>query len=938
MALYRVVGNYYTDLLDYLAFQQTKVGGNIEKYLSTIGMDGKKQLIDKLGLLFQRVEILKKAEQRFWENKKRTSLIFIIILSILMFIALAVIGALLIMNMKVGATLGMNKKIRMMLMYFIGYLVTFTILLLVVVNINEGRKRAERMMVETAEDIERLKKLIDVTSQLRLLLLFTAYKTSENRTVYQMLLKTNNAFLSPFIINLSQGGETNSNPMNFDINYDLIFQKYRSELLNTLNNFYANGNGYKILQKELISSSNIMIVMEFKKLLQFYYTIGVRKMNIQNAGENNVHIALDKVLIPELGNLSSLYAMANANAYTDASNPIGTKPPSEFVSSNLGNAAFKKEHDRIIMLYVYILTYGYQIHSKKLKSNSEFNTAIIPFLPTDIDISASIDTEFAQFVKDSFLEHYGKTMPTLVNDAVSSTQLSSVYLRLVQGLRHILLKYYLAASSKITGDYYFIYDAAYISENVKSKATSLNVPLETEYIDEVMTVITSNTLSDLYDSFKLQNNTDSKVSAFVNKLAQLMYTYNIKVFDNSTYILEKLNQAKPLTDDLRNTITSILAQVDKAIVLKKQSLGGGTSTSMMKFLDFPEFIVKLDEMTYNDLRMGLSTEFFKDVMDKFYYAVSNAIFTQSKTSKDIYFSHEKKFKLARISIIMVLVILIFVLLYFSLMSADELKITRDASMENSRMNNKDAGVRMTAYSQWGEQYANTIIKMILPWVFGIFTMSVLYSFYRKGLAKFRFNKETIDTNSNILRTSLQDLNNIMTELDTSINLNDRGKKISQLTVINTDLKSRLHKLVINVIDKAEKCNYVLSTSKTELPFPYAEVIVDAFMVCILVACLFVVLGKINPIQRIMDLKTLYTLKAKGQYQDSDASYAEEVKSKAKCHDSDMDTVIFTVKILFFMFVIMFMVFYASKVITSTSDFEYGLYNSSYFEESRCYGE
>ena len=67
-------------------------------------------------------------------------------------------------------------------------------------------------------------------------------------------------------------------------------------------------------------------------------------------------------------------------------------------------------------------------------------------------------------------------------------------------------------------------------------------------------------------------------------------------------------------------------------------------------------------------------------------------------------------------------------------------------------------------------------------------------------------------------------------------------------------------------------------------------------------------------------------------------FSEKLKSIGICHDEDMESITYSIKIIFAIFIVLFLIFYSIKIITSANDFKLGLYNSAFFEESKCYKE
>jgi Na+-transporting methylmalonyl-CoA/oxaloacetate decarboxylase gamma subunit len=159
--------------------------------------------------------------------------------------------------------------------------------------------------------------------------------------------------------------------------------------------------------------------------------------------------------------------------------------------------------------------------------------------------------------------------------------------------------------------------------------------------------------------------------------------------------------------------------------------------------------------------------------------------------------------------------------------------------------------------------------------------------------------------------------------------------IKVLTHIGAEEKTQLYEKLKIMIDKYDKCNYVLAVGKNEIPFPYTEVIIDGFMVLLILIAVVWVIGEIAPAQRFKDIKKNNKRQEEALYKSSDATWTDAVIAEAQCHDASMENIMFTLKILFFIFIVMFLIFYATKVLASTSEYEFGIYNSMYFEESIC---
>ena len=69
----------------------------------------------------------------------------------------------------------------------------------------------------------------------------------------------------------------------------------------------------------------------------------------------------------------------------------------------------------------------------------------------------------------------------------------------------------------------------------------------------------------------------------------------------------------------------------------------------------------------------------------------------------------------------------------------------------------------------------------------------------------------------------------------------------------------------------------------------------------------------------------------------DAAERAELAEYYRCHLGDVESLIWTLKLIGFLFIIMFLIYYSSLVANAPSEFRGGLYNSMWFDEGRCYG-
>ena len=217
----------------------------------------------------------------------------------------------------------------------------------------------------------------------------------------------------------------------------------------------------------------------------------------------------------------------------------------------------------------------------------------------------------------------------------------------------------------------------------------------------------------------------------------------------------------------------------------------------------------------------------------------------------------------------------------------------------------------------------------------LFVVVMLYSYFKKHIDAFEFNRETIEMNTNNLLSSITQLNNKLNVLKsktvkkTHIRIGDAKEEFTN------DEKMGLYKLLTSTIASYEKCNYVINMSQASLPFPYTEITMHGFMILATAFTIMYVTGKMNPIGKLRQIKELQKIKNESLFT-SDTQLQEKLDVMMKCSNMEIDSIAFTLKVVFYSFVIMFLIFYINTIVQSTGEFKNGLYNSGYFEEQRCY--
>jgi hypothetical protein len=233
---------------------------------------------------------------------------------------------------------------------------------------------------------------------------------------------------------------------------------------------------------------------------------------------------------------------------------------------------------------------------------------------------------------------------------------------------------------------------------------------------------------------------------------------------------------------------------------------------------------------------------------------------------------------------------------------------------------------------------NAYIKLLVPSIGIGFFLTLVYSYYIKQSDVLEYNKGIIEDNTSSFMASINDVYSKINDLDTKIK--NPLTRIGDLSEFKDDDKFELFSLIKDMLSKFEKCNYIIEAAKNKLPFPYAEISSDIFMIVIIIIAIIYITTSFNPgtnFSKMFRYKKTRNEISSGEVI-PDKAIESELKQDETCNSNEVDDIIFTLKIIFFTVVIIFLIFYSTKVMASTTEFQAGIYNSSYFDNNRCYGQ
>jgi hypothetical protein len=495
--------------------------------------------------------------------------------------------------------------------------------------------------------------------------------------------------------------------------------------------------------------------------------------------------------------------------------------------------------------------------------------------------------------------------------------------------------YMMRETRRIMNYYYYLVLKKSTQQNIEISEQNMQKTIKEKIIDPVLKIGLSTLKSDQQTYLE-----------FVDSLASDLVPYNIDLVKNNKYITSEIqNGTKDMQSSDVEFMNEFINRLNKTVYIKQQtSLNKLVGISdEQKYLEPSDFIQNIYDMTYADFRQGFEIVFLKDIVDDFYKKVTDSkTYKNGNNADNIYFDGSKSIDIyEKFMFLFFTIIFIGFFYYVSTMLDERTEISeyKKKQIEAARaIQDEDIKVKKinSITKETTKLYINWGIKLAIPLAAIIFIVALIYSFYVKKRDVFNYNKDMIETNTSELKDSIHKLEEKIIYLNNKIPKDQILSKITNIQDITDDDKFEMFAHIKNVVDKFEKCNFIMEASNIRLPFPYTEIVMDVFMLLVLVSAFLYIYTKLQPIEKISKIKVYNVMVEKTKSGINDKEFNDKLDINEKCHDEDMDAIIYTLKLIVFIFILVFLLFYATKLLASSSEFRGGLYNSNYFEESRCY--
>lgn len=938
MSVYRVISNYYNDLLNFLNDEDTTFKG-LPNMFRDITADKKKFIILKLSDMMVRFDMAFKNEINYWNSQRKNQMWFLIIyiiMIVIIFIIIVIIFYIRIKELKEKHGTNIFMICKSVINYIIIYQIILILFILLIINIISTKKLCNGQINLLKDDIKHYSGYIFEganRSQLYKFFTFMGYwvKNSKFRYIsFYKELKNDSSYdnvLSSF--NITTNTKNIQKPVEEDLGNNNIgkeveiYDKLRQDIEQSLIKFYNGGKGYIDVKKMILLANPILILKEAKYIMNYYYFIAYKKISNETPSIDNdtkTKEIIDNIVINPINNLIKDFDTSNYE--------INDSELAKIIYLNNQDTNFKDNMEKLIDAFDYLAIFAYPIYIKMSDKDITFPLpGILPYMPNMININnESANTKiFLEGLRNVFNTIYNNEYQTYIINAQSLDDVTPLLNDLFMKFIPLYTELYYNVFTYLQGGYWFPFNQKFIVNKIQLNLNmGITSVLPVEYRTFVSQIMFNTIITNIGQNFDILK---VKKVFLIETISNNLLPSKINMIQYQNYIINTLLKKNTIIQKYVEEIVELINQIQKSISIKKQFRV--SLIDNIKFIEPDEFIDIIKNIKYNEFIEKLNVDFYQDIIDKFYANISESVNLKTPNLRNIYYQRQKNFKIWKITIVMMIITIILILIRFIMNHAEDKKTiiyNKPKTDCNELFTKRD----------FINRNSNWYIKLVLPIFFVLFIVSMLISFHKKMQYTFEFNLEIIENNTNELKKLLDEFNKKLADIDINIDNSDKTKNIEMITKLSDDDKKNIFEYIKKIIDKFEKCNYIIESSKNQIPFPYTEVIMYGFIFLLTILCIFYVIFAFTPMAKLKDIKYLNKLKEELFISDDINSFNIRLESLGSCHDEDMTSILLALKLIVFVFILLFLIFYSVKIITSANDFKFGLYNSAFFEESRCY--
>lgn len=409
-------------------------------------------------------------------------------------------------------------------------------------------------------------------------------------------------------------------------------------------------------------------------------------------------------------------------------------------------------------------------------------------------------------------------------------------------------------------------------------------------------------------------------SSMISRLATVLqkYNYAFTLIDSLDYMKKKLTSVYGYAtySQIEDALIAVIDQADKQAQAQNNSINAQQTT---KYIPVAKFTEAFKSMQFKDFsNLYYSTSSVDKVINMLYLSVQNNVASNLSAEQNIFLAKDRELEHFRYIIINTSIIMFLCYVYYAAYQFKSLATK-----------NQDKPFTFDKMLTKALMHATPILVIA-------FVIVLMVSWYKKSDALNSYNREILERNGQQLVSSLDDLNTQMADINASIMASSvKFSADTTLDKMNIDAAKiqQIYTSMTTSVDLLEKCNLLMEGADVELPFPWTDATINILLIVMCVVVLAVVYLQLDPIKKFKEIRTHnMDMKRVQMGIPIDTTPYIGAGNVADAENLDMNV---TLKIVAFVVFIIMVIMFCSKLLRSSQDYKYGLYNSKYYEEARC---
>jgi hypothetical protein len=346
MALYKVISNYYTDILDTINVVYVQSGKNFDAAFDKLD---KLALVKRLANMSTRLQRVQDSDMGYWKAQQKTFVFYQVTLSIVLVLVFAGIFTFFMYKLreiKEDPNVAYKRPFEIAkasFLYLMIFLIIFTAIFLLLLNLRFAIRRAKAQQEKNTEDFKRFRDLLFGSSSgsyVMTLLNYVGLIEKDQTEQAQQLFKALENEVKKLEKSNEDGEGSKNNIVDINqlksyvnsmsmlnsttINNVGTFSQLLGDLKENLRKFFADGKGYDNLKVEVVSSSNILTLREIKRVMNYYYFLTLKKSTDQNVEltQKNKEKLLEQIVIKPIVTATIPALMSDQRRYLNTVNEI----------------------------------------------------------------------------------------------------------------------------------------------------------------------------------------------------------------------------------------------------------------------------------------------------------------------------------------------------------------------------------------------------------------------------------------------------------------------------------------------------------------------------------------------------------------------------------------------------------------------------------------